>query len=268
MGGGNYITRSAPTNFHQFWTQKILTASESIEDFKEVTEAEKTALVASDALWVRAPQSFIDMWNEACIDNFHNLQDGRYNEATGYFELNGLTDITYEQALLIIRSSSYWCRSPLDTMPNMAMLPIRTHFTLTGHGNGIGAVTMNNTFKYCRQLETVNIRDGNYEKFVNTFYACKKLKVIYIKSSYYIKFNDSAFDDCVSLVDLFIAPQIKSNINLKWSPKLSLDSIQNIVNKLESGKSWIFTLHPEAYARVTDEIFALAAEKSITIATT
>ena len=34
---------------------------------------------------------FVDLWNAACG------QHGRYNEETGYFELNGLTDITYMQ---------------------------------------------------------------------------------------------------------------------------------------------------------------------------
>lgn len=50
---------------------------------------------AADALWVRPPRSFIDLWNAACG------KWGRYNKATGYFELNGLTDITYEEALMI-----------------------------------------------------------------------------------------------------------------------------------------------------------------------
>lgn len=36
---------------------------------------------------------FIDLWKSACG------QWGTYNEDTGYFELNGLTDITYEEAL-------------------------------------------------------------------------------------------------------------------------------------------------------------------------
>ena len=40
-------------------------------------------------------QLFIDMWNSACGTN------GKYNTETGFYELNGLTDITYEQALTI-----------------------------------------------------------------------------------------------------------------------------------------------------------------------
>lgn len=48
---------------------------------------------------------FVDLWNERC--RRYNYQKnltavhGKYNEETGYFELNGLTDITYEEALQI-----------------------------------------------------------------------------------------------------------------------------------------------------------------------
>lgn len=48
-GGGNFITQSRPTNFHQFFTRKILTPTEDISDFREVTAAERTALEQADA---------------------------------------------------------------------------------------------------------------------------------------------------------------------------------------------------------------------------
>lgn len=37
----NYITQAYPTNFHSFFKRKILLTSESIDDYKEVTESEK-----------------------------------------------------------------------------------------------------------------------------------------------------------------------------------------------------------------------------------
>lgn len=48
-GEGNYITQAQPTNFHQFFTRKVLTGSETIDDFREVTEAQRTQLECSDA---------------------------------------------------------------------------------------------------------------------------------------------------------------------------------------------------------------------------
>lgn len=44
---------------------------------------------------------FIDLWNECAVDF------GRYNEETGYFELNGITDLTYEDAYFIYTASAY-----------------------------------------------------------------------------------------------------------------------------------------------------------------
>lgn len=44
---------------------------------------------------------FIDLWNECAVDF------GRYNEETGFFELNGLTDLTYEDAMMIFEISAY-----------------------------------------------------------------------------------------------------------------------------------------------------------------
>lgn len=42
---------------------------------------------------------FIDLWNECAVDF------GRYNEETGYFELNGITDLTWDDALMIYEIS-------------------------------------------------------------------------------------------------------------------------------------------------------------------
>lgn len=44
---------------------------------------------------------FIDLWNECAVDF------GRYNEETGYFELNGITDLTYDDAYFIYTASAY-----------------------------------------------------------------------------------------------------------------------------------------------------------------
>lgn len=44
---------------------------------------------------------FIDLWNQCAVDF------GRYNEETGYFELNGITDLTYEDAMMIFEISAY-----------------------------------------------------------------------------------------------------------------------------------------------------------------
>lgn len=100
-GGNSFMTQAFPTNFHVFLTTKILSAAEEMANWIEVSAAERAKIEAEDAKWERPPQAFIDLWNEACKRNLGTVSDGCYNEATGYFELNGLKDITYEQALRI-----------------------------------------------------------------------------------------------------------------------------------------------------------------------
>lgn len=90
MWGGNFITQAFPTNFHQFWTKKILTASEKISDFKEVTAAEKTTIENKDKEWEEPSEELIAQCKSADTDILYNVQ-------TGYFEYNGLTDITTKQ---------------------------------------------------------------------------------------------------------------------------------------------------------------------------
>lgn len=50
------------------------------------------------------PISFIDLWNTACVVN--GVTYGTFNELTGYFELNGITDISYQEAQRIMITSA------------------------------------------------------------------------------------------------------------------------------------------------------------------
>lgn len=107
MGGGGkseiYITESYPTMFPTFTVRRFLAEGQTPADFREVTAAERAKLEAAAEAWTRPPQFFIDLWNTACIIKVGGISQtyGKYNEVTGYFELNGITDITYAEAVLI-----------------------------------------------------------------------------------------------------------------------------------------------------------------------
>lgn len=73
---------------------------------------------------------FIDLWKEACG------KWGTYNAETGFFELNGLTDITYEEAIKIYRAGDIRIR---EIRGLYAGINIRTNLpSSTGYGNNIG----------------------------------------------------------------------------------------------------------------------------------
>ena len=101
---GSYMTQAKATHFHGFWTRKILAPSESVSDFREVTAAEKAKIEAADAAWERPPQSFIDLFNNREALGGAMPCEG-YNEETGYFELNHIKDIDYDEAVAILNAS-------------------------------------------------------------------------------------------------------------------------------------------------------------------
>lgn len=230
-----------------------MTASESIEDFKEVTEAEKTALEASDALWSRPSEEFVSECKATGVV---------YNEATGYFELNGLVDITTTQMREIMRESSgpnYLYNYCHAFGKARTYLPVKNSHGAWGNSSDFA-------FGSCTNLEVLDFDKAVWVMIANTaFHNCNKLKEI---RNGKLVANESA-TTALNLSNLeSFTVVIRSNFNLSNASKVTYDSIEYMVSNAMNTTPIIITLHPNAYARVTDEIFALAAEKNITIATT
>lgn len=260
IGGGNFITQSRPTNFHQFFTRKILIPTEDISDFREVTAAERTALEQADAAWVEPPRRFIDLFDKAAG------ACGRYNTETGFFELNGIMDIGYQEAMEIMQYYTCWTLSTLHYAFTGAgvrtLIPLKTPSDSVSIQFGFARSSLEKIVFAGR----VSINKDN--DVLSAFKACRFLRVIDgVISAPYVKFIET-FDACYALEEVRIY-RLRNLISFKDSPLLSLESISYMVaNALTDTKATTITLHPTAYARVTDELFALAAEKNITIATT
>lgn len=222
----------------------------------EVTETEWTKIAQTDSAWVRPPQAFIDLWNKACG------VWGRYNGDTGYFELNGLTDITYDQALDIYNAGKIpgYYGEELYTRNDK----IRTNLPAV---NSYSWAVMTRAFLLCTKLEVANLKNARIGK--NTFDYCSKLRKIIGQCMDSIKENlDGCFHDCYALEeieDLTIA--YSSRIDFSDCPLLNLVTFERIVSKYSNTSQCIITLHPEAYARLTEELIAQAAEKQIVFAT-
>lgn len=254
-----------------------------------LTEAERAQVLEN--LGRPEMMSFIKQWNEACTYS-SGIKFGKYNTETGYFELNEITDITYEEALKIWRLSLHTLAPWLNQ--NTAMIPYvfggsgysnynayghcRTYFPI-GSGAGYSAPNLMNAFRGNEVVETLNFFGGygaslsNSANLMGAFGGCRKLRKILCHIGY-PAIDNGTFNSCASLEYLRIRLHINNNsINLSWSPKLELDSIKFMVDDsqwlpadTEHKKTMTITLHPEAYARVTDELFAQALAKNITIA--
>lgn len=232
---------------------------------------------------------FIYMWKEAAGEY------GTYNETTGFFELNGLTDISYKEALEIY---SYYpiCQSRSDKVYTFAGSVCRTFFPIA-LGENAHQVNIAYCFSNCSRLETVRIRDVGPAHLLNkvnhvrhAFYNCRVLRTIYgeINLSYMTESEASwpMFARCYSLED-FRLRGLSLNINLGDSPKITLDSLVFMIENRSGVSSVTVTVHADVYAKLTgdttnaaaaalteeeaaawQQLLATAAEKNITFATT
>lgn len=239
-----------------------------------------------------AKEAFIKSWNEAFYKGGRKF--GEYNRETGYFEGNGLTDINYEQAKVIMKFvglcqnpttiipkvdagytfgglSSYWfdrdgegkdSRCPRTFPPLIQGASggrYRSDSLFDGNVGlqavafaGVGGVTGNVcTYKYCRNLRyvlnmTINDTQGG---------------------------KTQMFSDCIALETVELKGLYQGTVSFEHSPKLSLDSIKFMLNNRETAnnaltdetKKVTMTLHADVFAKLTDEIIALAQEKNFTL---
>ena len=252
VGGGNFFTQAKPTNFHQFWTQKILLENETVADFKEVTAAERSAIETADAEWTRPPQSFIDLWNNACIDPLTKRAVGQYNESTGYFELNGINDLTYEEALEILLMSGDWGCDSNDYSRKFATINCRTIFPIKATGQSF----IDDLAYKSPNLEVIAFASGLTIKSLNcysAFYGCKRLKKIEgeIKANLDVRFFN-IFDGCEKLEDVTMR-HIHQNISFKDSPLLSIGSLTYLVTYRQDSNPITVTVHADVFAKLTGD---------------
>lgn len=259
VGGGNYMTQAAPTTFHVFLTSKALVKGESIEDWREVTPAEKAQLEQADAQWVRPPQSFIDEWNEACHfwhnNNFEYPVIGQYNENTGFFELNGIKDIHYKEAFQIKRTTQPWSVVPVTSLCQQPNAPIRTNFPICS----ASAITAYYWFYTNYYIEVVRLfpKDIGYLTFAyikGALETCPRLrKVIGILDMSRITSSFGLFTKCPEIEDFRVYKLMVSWHGLSASPKVNLESLTYLISNAVNTSAITVTVHADVFAKLTDE---------------
>lgn len=262
------MTQAKATHFHDFWTRKILAPTESVSDFLEVTAAERAKLEAADAAWERPPQSFIDLFNNREALGGVMPCEG-YNEETGYFELNHIKDIDYEEAVAILNASYPMMlgSSPKTIYQGTgAILRVRTLMPICIINSNNGTQINNNAYiEVLRFQSTALAGFGKGHLTVsgaNWITNLSKLNVVYGQLAYN---GNMSITKCPALKDVTISAFAGNNTTLQIpdSPLLSIESIQYFIDNTKVATTLI--LHPDAYARVTEDMFEKAATKGITI---
>lgn len=234
---------------------------ETVADFKEVTAAERSAIEAADAKWTRPPQSFIDSWNNACIDPRTKRAVGQYNESTGYFELNGLTDITYQQAMDIYRYTSNGVTMDELNVMGYGFAQFRTNLPPS---SGAYWIQINNLFSLNSILEVVRLPQYYSEVKLqpntrDAFAGCYKLREIINVMEAPSHVSDTytwygTFSGCFELETVRIK-KLYGNISFAHSPLISSDSISYLVENRTTAHTDVITVtvHADTFAKLTGD---------------
>lgn len=202
-----------------------------------------------------------------------------YNEQTGFYELNGLTDITEEQMRVIYMTC---CSNVLVSALNerYSNSKMRTNIGFRdNYGISVGGFNVKNLCYACTLLEVFAASsDSNFLYVYNCsrmFLRCSKLREI--RGG--IKFNSAVtdyslmFSKC-ALLETVKCKDIIASISFSDSPLLSLESLQYLITNAANTSAITVTVHADVYAKIQDEsqadwhaLIASAQEKNITFAT-
>ena len=204
-----------------------------------------------------------------------------YNEETGFYELNGLNDITEEQMKTIYVQTNH-----MDYIENMSDVfsgcSFRTNLGFKRlRTTNNRKFNLRNAFRENKQLEVMRLGPDNdvwpmiiteNGSFNNSFVGCSSLKSILG----YLKFT-SLERIIISSVPLLQDIRIKNliyNLSIPDSPLLSLESMQYLINNAINTLAITVTVHADVYAKIQDTtntdwhaLIASAQEKNITFAT-
>ena len=203
----------------------------------------------------------------------------KYNESTGFYELNGLTDITEEEmsnmyALYCGFPETYninsWSfGSPLTNKRARTTIPFLCHYYDFPILRWDGKIEI---LKFIRE----NPSNPLYTNFTNgsALQACNKLR----KVEDVIDCRNSTLDMqfiSLPLLEFIRLSGVKINVSIPDSPSLSLESVSYLVEKAANTSAITVTVHPDVMAKFEDaeghpEWHALmqqAAEKQISFAT-
>lgn len=225
----------------------------------------------SNPVWGMIPQANIDLYASV---------GAVFNDTTGYFELNGLTDISYNEMKQIYSDTIGCAPLMLNRGLNLTGTKARTNIPMvatTTYG-----ITLNFLAYANGMIEVIAFRDNMQinNTLSASFHSCRRLRKIIgiIILAVATGTHSSVFNACASLEEITLKG-IKIGIPFPNSPRLSLESVVYMVENATNTAAITITLHATAYARCLADtteytyqgntyagILAYASARNITIA--
>lgn len=207
-----------------------------------------------------------------------------YNEKTGFYELNGLTDITEEQMRAIYNNIGISRQN--DCVNSYRGAIIRTNIPWAAAMGGFidsfdtRAICVDNSFI---EVFAFRFKDSEVVYPTGLQYAFRNMvklkKIIGIINCINIKNSNSrlsftdTFSNCPILENVLIS-LLPLDISFKDSPLLSLESLRYLINNAANTSPITVTVHADVYDKIQDEgqvdwhaLIETAAAKQITFAT-
>lgn len=209
---------------------------------------------------------FVDMWVTAC-GKYGGYEPANAPDAEHPFKLNGIW-MTYEEALTVHRESSganYMADYSHTRGKARTLYPVKTC-------QGAWGNTAVRAFSHSLYMEVIQFEPCGYIPVTDTtFGECLSLREILG--------GPLIFDggDTLNLPELvtFQAGRIRTDTDLSRASKVSLESMLYLVAHAQNTTTITITVHPDVYAKLSDEgnaqwhaLMTDAAAKNINFATT
>lgn len=187
-----------------------------------------------------------------------------YNEATGFYELNGLTDITEEQMRVIWQEdlSGWYLKGRTNLTRN-----IEARSNAGGYNGGIDIsnICYNNS-----NITIFNFGSSPFARYLdNAFSSCKKLETIDTRfpiTPFGGVVGPNIFRNCPALKEVRFNMRYlerSTNVNFPKSPLISKDSILSVIQTTPTTGSVkplvVVGLNESAYNRLKDDTDITAA---------
>lgn len=257
MGGG-YITQSFPTNFHTFSSAIHLPPGADPAQWREVTPEERRTIEAADAAWTLPPALLIAQFNDAAGSY------GRYNPDSGFFELNGINDITTDEAIRILRiSAGFHAGAGQGWKGRLSKNQgVRTVMPLHFAGGDI-QLALGGFAQFNGEIEVIQFVSVAVNEFTTdlgyAFFNCFNIREIRgpirLTST---AWTGGAFANCRQLREVRLY-QLGKDVAFIHSSQLSLESLDYLIRNKRPVAITV-SLHPDTFAKLTGDYSNPAAE--------